>query len=497
MEEPRHSKFGLSRSLNLIDALEILKRPVPESVPPRRIFLACGFTPLHLQTFLAARLREALPQRRIEIQTGLHGDLAGNLERLKPADFEAAAVVIEWEDLDARLGIRRLGGWRASALPDMIQSVKQAIARLTQALRPVAASIPTCICLPTLPLPPLFTTGTMEASNYEFQLRHAAASFAASVSDQPGTRLVSPQCLDDLSPLSERFDVKSEIMAGFPYKLAHASIIAGLLGVLICNETPKKGIITDLDDTLWGGILGEVGVEGISWHLDQHTHLHGLYQQVLESLASAGVLVAASSKNDPALVEQAFERDDLSISKESVYPIEAHWTRKSESVQRILKTWNIGPEAVVFIDDSPMEVAEVNAAFPEMECIVLPKDDAQATWHLLRRLRDLFGKRVTSPEDSIRLNSIRTAGAWRESLDAPGGSLDDFLKGANASVQFTFGKQVEDGRAFELINKTNQFNLNGKRMSEAAWRAYLNDPATFLVTVSYGDKYGALGARRR
>jgi FkbH-like protein len=479
--------------LSLLNALEILKKPVPENVPLRRIFLACGFAPLHLQTFLAARLREAPPQRRIEMKTGLFGDLAGNLERMNPSDFDGVAVVIEWEDLDARLGIRRLGGWGASTLPDVMKSVRQGITRLTQVLRRVAASIPTCVCMPTLPLPPVFTTRTIEASHYEFQLRHAVASFAASTCDQLGIRLVSPQCLDDLSPLGERFDLKSEIMAGFPYKLAHASVVAGLLAVLIRNEAPRKGIITDLDDTLWAGILGEDGAEGISWHLDQHTHMHGLYQQVLESLASTGVLVAAASKNDPALVEQALEREDLLISRESVYPIEAQWAPKSVSVRRILKTWNIGPEGVVFIDDSPMEVAEVKAAFPEMECIVFPQHDDQATWNLLKRLRDLFGKSVTSPEDSIRLKSIRSASALRESLDAPESSLDDFLRSADASVQFTFGKRVEDGRTFELINKTNQFNLNGKRMSEAAWRTYLSDAATFLMTVSYEDKYGFLG----
>jgi FkbH-like protein len=479
--------------LSLLNALEIIKKTVPESLPLRRIFLACGFTPLHLQTFLRARLRELLPPSRVDIVTGTYGDLAGSLERLNPEGFDAVAVVIEWEDLDPRLGIRRLGGWGASTLPDVMPSVHKAVLRLAQALRAVAASIPTCTCMPTLPLPPVFTTGTVEASAYEFQLRHAVASFAASACDQPGLRLVSPQCLDDLSPLSQRFDVKSEIMAGFPYKLTHASVVAGLLAVLIRNEAPKKGIITDLDDTLWAGILGEDGPDGISWHLDKYTHLHGLYQQVLESLASTGVLVAACSKNDPALVQQAFEREDLLISRQSVYPIEAQWTRKSESVRRILKTWNIGPEAAVFIDDSPMEVAEVKAALPEVECIVFPKDDDPATWNLLKRLRDLFGKRVISPEDSIRLESIRSAGNLLESLDAPGGSPDDILQSADACVEFTFGKTCGDGRAFELINKTNQFNLNGKRISEAAWSAYLNDPATFLMTVSYNDKYGLLG----
>jgi FkbH-like protein len=158
-----------------------------------------------------------------------------------------------------------------------------------------------------------------------------------------------------------------------------------------------------------------------------------------------------------------------------------------------LKTWNIGPEAVVFIDDSPMEVAEVKAAFPEMECIVFPNNDYQAIWDLLKRMRDLFGKSVISEEDSIRLKSIRGAGSLREARDVGGDSFDDFLQTADASIRFTFGKQVTDSRAFELINKTNQFNLNGKRLSDAAWKTYLNDPATFLMTASYEDKFGPLG----
>jgi FkbH-like protein len=479
--------------VNLIDALQFLKKPLPEGAPRLRIFLACSFTPLHLQTFLAAQLRKVLPNLRIEIRTGLFGDLAGNLERLKPLDADVAIAMIEWGDLDARLGIRNLGGWRTTDLPDIVKSSKQALTRLEQALRRASASIPICVCVPTLPLPPLFTTPTRQAGDYELQLRRLVASFAASISSESSIRVLNTQCLDEFSPMLARLDVQSELMAGFPYRLPHASAIAELLAALIENPTPKKGLITDLDDTLWAGILGEVGTEGISWDLDQHTHMHGLYQQFLGSLASAGVLIAVASKNDPALVEKAFERQDLILSKENVYPLEVHWSRKSESAQRILKTWNIGPEAVVFIDDSPMEVAEVKAAFPEMECIVFPKDDYQAVWDLLKRLRDFFGKNVISEEDSIRLKSIRGASALRDSWDIAGGSLDDFLQSADASIRFTFGKKAGDSRAFELINKTNQFNLNGKRLTDAAWRIYLNDPATFIMTVSYQDKYGPLG----
>jgi len=479
--------------VNLIEALEFLKQAVPEDEHPLKVFLACGFTPLHLQTFFAAQLRKRLPRQRVEVKTGLFRDLAGSIERLPSSGCDVLAVVIEWQDLDPRLGIRSLGGWRTADLPDVVKSANQAAARLEQAVRRTSTFIPVCVCLPTLPLPPLFTTPTRQAGAYELQLRQLVASFAASISNESSIRVLNTQHLDELSPPHARFDVQLELMTGFPYKLPHASAIAELLAALTQNSEPKKGLITDLDDTLWAGIVGEVGTERISWDLDEHTHMHGLYQQFLCSLASAGVLIAVASKNDRALVEKAFERRDMILSKENVYPFEVHWSRKSESALRILKTWNIGPEAVVFIDDSPMEVAEVKAEFPEMECIVFPKNDYQAIWDLLKRVRDLFGKSIVSTEDSIRLKSIRGAAALRNAREVSGDSLDDFLQSADASIRFTFGKQAADSRAFELINKTNQFNLNGKRLSDAAWKTYLNDPATFLMTASYEDKFGPLG----
>jgi len=262
---------------------------------------------------------------------------------------------------------------------------------------------------------------------------------------------------------------------------------------LLQARSPKKGLITDLDDTLWSGILGEVGVDGVSWSLDHHSHIHGLYQQFLSSLASAGVLVGVASKNDAALVQQAFDRKDLLLKKENVFPFEAHWHRKSDSVQRILKSWNIGPEAAVFIDDSPMEAAEVKAAFPTMECLVFKKDDYQAVWDMLANLRASFGKTAISQEDAIRLASLRSAAPLLDALGQDGNASDEFLKRADAFVSFDFTKRPKDGRAFELVNKTNQFNLNGKRFSESEWNKFLADPASFLVTVTYQDKYGTLG----
>lgn len=479
--------------MKLIDALEVLKRSVVDDAPESKVHLACSFTPLHLQTFLAAQLRIRRPRHRAVINTGLFGDLAGSIERLDPSGIHALVVVVEWEDLDARLGVRTLGGWRPSSLPDIADSAEQAAARLRRVILKVSRFVLTVVCMPTLPLPPLFWTPPDRAASLELHLHQIVGTIAASLSEQPGVCIANAQFLGEISPPSQRLDLKSDVIAGFPYTLQHASALAGLLSGLIDNQPLKKGLITDLDDTLWSGILGEDGVSGISWHLERQTHMHGLYQQFVASLAGAGVLVGVASKNDPALVEQVFHRSDLFITKNDIFPFEVHWSRKSESVRRILDTWNVGADSVVFVDDSPMEVAEVKTALPELECVVFPKNDYQGVWDLLKELRGFFGKPLLTEDDSLRLGSIRNASPWRDSMQSAASSADDFLRTADASIAFSLTRESGDARAFELVNKTNQFNINGKRLSESEWRNFFKDPAAFLLVVSYKDKYGPLG----
>ncbi len=479
--------------MKLVDALQLVRRPVAENAPETKIFLACGFTPLHLQTFLTAELRALLPGNRVDIRTGLFGDLCGNIERLNPDDVNSLAVVIEWGDLDPRLALRMLGGWRSSETADIVESAGRMGTRLERALVAASRRVPTVVCTPTLPLPPMFSTAPTQSGSDELRLRHAVASLAASLSLQPGIRIANGQRLDEASPQSGRYDVRLDVFSGFAYTLPHASAVAEVLGRLIHNRAPQKGLITDLDDTLWAGILGDDGVDGISWHLDRHSHMHGVYQQFLASLVSAGVLVGVASKNDSANVERAFNRSDLLLSKNDVFPIEAHWSPKSESVQRILKTWNISADSVIFIDDSPMEVAEVKAAFPEMECIVFPKSDYEAILSLLTHLREAFGKSIVTEDDALRLSSIRDAGAWRDATNSSGSSFEDFLKSAEATIEIGSVQPGGDARAFELVNKTNQFNLNGKRFTESEWAGLFKDHAEFVLAVSYKDKFGALG----
>ena len=478
--------------MNFHSALELIRCQVVENTTLRKLFLACGFTPVYLPVFINAQLITFERERKNEIKAGLFGDLLGNIQRGRTSDCEALIVTVEWSDIDPRLGIRTLGGWRVSDLPSILFTVEQQLARLSESLTSAAQGVPIALSLPTLPLPPLFHSRSMQATWEQVRLLEIVAACAAYLVSIKNIRLVNSASLLEDSPFASRFDVKSEIVSGFPYSLSHASALARHLAVLITNSTRRKGLITDLDDTLWAGVLGEVGVDGVSWSLDQHTQMHALYQQFLASLASAGTLIAVASKNDPALVNEAFTRKDLLISKDSIFPFEVHWNRKSDSVRRILQDWNVSPDAVIFIDDSPMEVAEVKAAFPQMECIVFPKENPKAIWDLLKKLRNDFGKASLSEEDALRLQSLRNSKLVQQYL-ASAPNSDEFLKSVDAHVLVTSVKDRDDPRALELLNKTNQFNLNGRRLTEGQWSKYLADPSSFALLISYRDKFGPLG----
>ncbi len=479
--------------MKLTEALEILKGVKSRKGEVFTCFLTTGMNPLHLSTFLAAELGLLSTGQRIEIQHGLYGDYVGNLRRLANNDADCGIVLMEWADLDPRLGIRNMAAWSPSIYTDILSTVKARALEVQQAIEKACQRMPVALCMPTLPLPPISFVPGWQASSCEIELKAAVHSAAFQVSQYAQVRVLNPQRIDLVSPLWERFDVESELLTGFPYKLPHASMLAHLLACLTRRPAPKKGLVTDLDDTLWRGILGEVGVDGISWDLDHRSQMHAFYQRMLGALSSEGVLIAVASKNELSLVEKAFGRNDLALSPNSVFPMEVSWGPKSEAVARILKTWNVSADSVVFVDDSPLELAEVKASHPDVECIKFPTKDSVGVYNLAIRLRDLFGKSAILREDTIRSESIRRARAGMAAQEGSKTTPANFLEQVEAEMSFNFSKSPQDPRALELVNKTNQFNLNGKKYTEASWHNYLLDPASFLMVVSYTDKYGPLG----
>jgi FkbH-like protein len=477
--------------VTITEALRICQR-APEGTPLYSVVLACGFTPLHLESLLAAHLQQSLPCRRVRVLTGLYGDAAGTLGAHRDTTADAMALALEWPDLDPRLGFRGAGSWGLAALSSILPAVRAALDRLGAALDDLAAGIPVAVSLPTLPLPPIFHTPCWQTAEAELDLKRSLLDFAARIARRPGCSLVNAQLLAEHSPPGGRFDFKSDLLAGLPYAISHASAVASALARLLAPPAPKKGLITDLDDTLWNGIVGEIGPENVSWDLASHHQVHGLYQMLLAALAEEGVLIGAASKNDPAVVNEAFLRRDLLLPPGRVFPMEVNWNAKSGSVERILRTWNIGADSVVFVDDNSMELSEVAAAHPDIECLPFPKNDYAAAYAMLRRLRDLFGKARISGEDVIRLESIRQGAVFR-GMAASGSAPEAFLRESGAVVTVDFGLSARDSRVLDLVNKTNQFNLNGVRYTESEWRGRLSHPRAFMATIGYEDKFGQLG----
>jgi FkbH-like protein len=479
--------------VKLLEALECLRQnPVADS-PSLDVQLACGFTPLHFSTFLGAHLRRQFPDHRVSVVTGLFGDLPGNLERLADSIGSTIVAVLEWADLDPRLSVRQLGGWNPSRLGDITETVRKQSRRISNGLAALAAANTVIAVLPTLPLPPVdFSPGWLE-SRFKSDLSGVINETRSTLCSTRGIRVLDSQRLDLLSPHSERLDVRSAFNTGFPYRLHHADKLASLVATLVRNPLPKKGLITDLDNTFWGGILGEVNPEGVSWDLDGHTQRHGLYQQLLASLAETGILIGVASKNDPDLVEEVFRTRNPLLSRDKIFPMESNWGPKSEAVRNILKTWNVGADGVVFVDDSQLELAEVKATYPDIDCVLFPREDDHASYALLLEIRDKFGKAFISAEDALRIESIRSSNVISEATRSEGYTPDSFLESAEGKLAVTFAKTSVPPRALELINKTNQFNLNGVRHSDPSWQQYLVQPGVFVMLASYEDKYGALG----
>jgi len=458
--------------MKLVEALQTANSP--QHGPEFSALLACGFTPLHLETAVKAHLRSRLPDRTVVIKTGLFGDLAGTLENAGTSHVNCILIALEWADLDPRLGWRSIG----PITDRVVSDVRDRLDRIAAVIEKLAPAAPTALALPALPLAPVFHIPGNEMHRIEARIKEMVYGLAALTR----ATVVHVKCFS-----SSTHDLRSDLLTGFPYSFAYADELAASFVRTAVPQTPKKGLISDLDETMWKGVLGDDGPEGIAWDLENKAAFHGAYQHVLNSLAEAGVLIGIASRNDESLVRQAFERTDLILKPERLFPVEAHWNPKTQSVARTLEAWNVMPDSVVFVDDNPLELEQVRATFPTMECIRFRENDP----NLFTELLNHFGKRVVLQEDLLRAESLRTAGAVREAT-GNGANLDSLLASAQAKIVFRWSKQP-DPRSLELVNKTNQFNLNGIRYGEVDWKNFLSDPSVYVATVEYEDRFGKLG----
>jgi FkbH-like protein len=286
------------------------------------------------------------------------------------------------------------------------------------------------------------------------------------------------------------FDDRFYDTAKIPFHPDRTPALLGRLADAIASVVnPRcKLIVVDLDDTLWGGRVGDDGFEGLE--LDpagKGRHFLRL-QAFLKALQAKGVVLAIASKNSLRPVQEVFaNRPEMILQFSDFAAAEIHWEPKSTSLARILDRLKLSTAGVVFLDDNPVERAEVRSRFPDIEAPELPDDPAQRVPMLIAT--GLFDRRVTTRESRDR-NRMYAENAERDMALQAAGNLDEFLRQLDMVLEICGIEEARD-RALELIQKTNQFNLTTRRYNWAELAAILQNG--FGRCYRLKDKFGDNG----
>ncbi len=254
----------------------------------------------------------------------------------------------------------------------------------------------------------------------------------------------------------------------------------------------KKLIIVDLDDTLWGGIVGEVGWENLQ--LGGHDPVGEAFsdfQGRLKDLKNRGVLLGIVSKNESSLALEAIRRQpEMVLDLDDFCGWRINWKDKAENILGLVQELNIGVQSVVFIDDNPVERDRVRQALPEIYVPEWPKDKMLYASTLLN-LR-CFNTPSISPEDLTR-TQMYASERERTRLKETVGSLDGWLRDLNTVVRIEELAKHNLQRAAQLLNKTNQMNLSTRRLTEEELIDWAGQKENHLWTVRASDKFGDSG----
>ena len=245
-----------------------------------------------------------------------------------------------------------------------------------------------------------------------------------------------------------------------------------------------KCLVLDLDNTIWSGVLGDVGPEGIQCTDESYPgNAYAAFQRALLALRSRGILLAVASKNDVALVDEAFSRrTDMVLRKEHITDWEVHWEPKPESLKRIAARLNIGLDSMVFLDDNPAEVALVRMALPSVRALQMPPRPEEFV-EFLGRLPD-FDQLRLSAEDMRRpeLYELRKKQA---DMAQAGTDLETFYRSLKTVLTPERANGSNFDRTIQLIQKTNQFNLTTRR----------HDKSELMKRLDQGSELWAFRAR--
>lgn len=332
-----------------------------------------------------------------------------------------------------------------------------------------------------------------EGSAFPYQLLKLNYLLAEAAREAGNVRLI------DLEPIRAHMgydafhDPKLYAIAKMPISTQALPAVASRVvdAILARKGRFHKCAIVDLDNTLWGGVIGDDGLEGIQIGELGQGHAFTEFQTWLKELKNRGVMLAVCSKNDEANAKEPFLRHpEMVLKLDDFSAFVANWEDKASNIRRIQKELNIGLDSMVFFDDNPFERNLVRTMLPEVEVPELPEDPAEYT--AFARMQNLFDTNSYSDEDRVRTERY-LAEKSRTELSAGIDNYDDYLKALGMKAVCAPFDAFHIPRIAQLTQRSNQFNLRTVRYSEQEIEEIAANPRYVTRYYTLRDRFGEHG----
>lgn len=289
------------------------------------------------------------------------------------------------------------------------------------------------------------------------------------------------------------YDARANAAARLPYSAAGLAAIAHRLARVVgaAFTKRKKCLVLDCDNTLWGGIIGEDGMEGIALGPEHPGSAYVAFQRAVLTLHDRGVILALNSKNNDADVLEVLEHHPSQVIREAhIAARRVNWQDKATNLRELAEEINIGIDSLVFVDDSDFECAWVREQVPEVTVIQAPKDPLA----LAALLDDVFVfDALTLSAEDLKRGQMYKAEAARRREQSTVASVDDFLASLEMELTIAAATGGSLPRVAQLTQRTNQFNLTTRRYTESDIRGFVADPMTDVYHVHLKDRFGEYG----
>ena len=253
----------------------------------------------------------------------------------------------------------------------------------------------------------------------------------------------------------------------------------------------KKCIVLDLDNTLWGNIIGEEGIEGIKIGPYPEGRSFVEFQKVIKSLSENGIILAINSKNNQKDAMKAINEHPHMILREQDFScMKINWNDKISNMKEISNELNIGLDSIVFFDDDPVNRELIRMSMPEINTVELPEDPSTYA-EILRNLNDFNTLKIT--KDDTERKKMYSQEQNRQKLESNTENLNEYLKKLDIKIKIKLDNKIAISRISQLILKTNQFNLTTKRYQEEQIKEFVEDETMIVGCSEVEDKFGENG----